>query len=112
MSKPSICIFEFCDFSFQLFLQQMIFVSGDNDIGGEGFDRITPQKLNRFNKYFNNNEVCLKSSGHQHVCSQGFLDFLTVSDFLFLFVFSKILMLAMKLRLDEMFFSEPSPILV
>lgn len=30
-----------------------IYIPGDNDIGGEGSDHVTPQKLNRFRETFN-----------------------------------------------------------
>lgn len=34
------------------FIPQIIYLAGDNDIGGEGNDPITPQKIARFEKHF------------------------------------------------------------
>lgn len=50
--------------------QKVIYLPGDNDIGGEGSDRVTEEKIQRFNKNF-------PSSVENNV---GNLQFITVSN--------------------------------
>ena len=41
---------------------QVISIPGDNDIGGEGNDRVTEEKVERFNRYFGSESQ--KSKNH------------------------------------------------
>jgi predicted phosphodiesterase len=51
---------------------QKIYIAGDNDVGGEGFDRKELWKINRFRQYFN-------KSIDDDITTVGFVDFFKVS---------------------------------
>lgn len=45
------------DLVLNFILQSTIYVPGDNDIGGEGMDEVTPNKVSRFFSAFKQTEV-------------------------------------------------------
>lgn len=51
----------------------MIYLPGDNDIGGEGDDFVTPSKIERFNKHFST----------QSEYNSSFIQFIVVSSVYF-----------------------------
>ena len=56
-------------------LQEVVYIAGDNDVGGEGLDLLTEHKMKRFRKHFPNTPT------KQH----KFVTFVSVSTLIFIY---------------------------